>query len=65
MEMGRGFFIGANKQGGKDMKADITYRGYLIRTGLVGDFFVGKGGAWITCVKSLQEAKTIIDLLVD
>ncbi len=47
------------------MKADITYRGYLIRTGLVGDFFVGKEGSWITCVRSLGEAKAIIDSLVN
>ncbi len=45
------------------MKADITYRGYLIRTGLVGDFFVGKDGSWITCVRSMEEAKRVIDSL--
>ncbi len=45
------------------MKNDEAYKGYLIRTGLIGDYFVGKDGHWIACVKSLEEAKKAIDLL--
>ena len=47
------------------MKHDIAYKGYLIRVGLIGDYFIGKDGHWIACVKSIREAKKAIDLLVD
>jgi hypothetical protein len=47
------------------MKQDQAYKGYLIRTGLVGDVFVGKGGHWISCHRSVADAKTAIDLVVD
>lgn len=43
----------------------ISYRGYLIRIGLVGDYFIGKDGYWIACVRSLDAAKKAIDELID
>lgn len=43
----------------------VFYRGYLIRSGLIGDYFIGKDGFWIACVKSLDAAKKAIDELID
>lgn len=48
----------------KEMK-DITYKGYLIRSGLINDFFVGKDGKFFYCCKSLEEAKKAVDLLIN
>ena len=47
------------------MKTDKIYKGYVIRTGLIGDFFVGKDGHFFYCCKSLEAAKAAVDLLVD
>ena len=46
-------------------KNDTIYKGYVIRVGLIGDFFVGKGGHFFYCCKSLDAAKKAIDLLTD
>lgn len=44
---------------------DVSYRGYIIRIGLVGDYFIGKGGFWVACVTSMDAAKQAIDELID
>lgn len=44
---------------------DTVYKGYVIRTGLIRDFFVGKDGHFFYCCNSLEAAKAAIDLLVD
>jgi hypothetical protein len=42
---------------------DQAYKGYIIRTGLIGDFFVGKDGHWISCHRSMEGAKQTINEL--
>jgi len=46
--------------------SDVDYRGYTVRSGLLGEFFVGHGQKdhWISCHRSEQEAKQTIDKLV-
>jgi hypothetical protein len=41
----------------------ISYKGYLIKRGLLGEYFVGKDGVWVYCTKSLDRAKQSIDEL--
>ncbi len=47
------------------MESDMVYKGYLIRTGLLGDYFIGKDGHFFSCLRSLEDAKKAIDELVE
>jgi hypothetical protein len=47
------------------MKNDMAYKGYIIRAGLIGDYFIGKDNYWVICVKSIEEAKKEVDKIVD
>lgn len=43
---------------------DYGYRGYTIRKGLVGDWFIGQGGHFFGCFKSEAAAKAAVDELL-
>lgn len=43
----------------------MAYKGYLIRTNLAGETWIEKGGFFIGYAKSAEDAKAIIDQLVD
>lgn len=40
-----------------------AYRGYTLKQGLLGEWFVSKGGIHIYCAKTLALAKAAVDEL--